>query len=259
MYYDKIVNTSNSVNNNALTDISLTKEFKNSGQYNPPSNLNLGNTFKQNIIYPLKHKEGDIIYQGRSGNSIRMGSENGEGIYPNFKIRNGQRVDINNTNPISIIEEDINKDKSSIWITSNEAINLSIASKKMDSLVKPPINFDGEQIILNSDRIILNSKINEILAYSNKDILLSANEEFGVNSKRTTIKSDNIYLGANTATEPIVLGHQLLILLYKILTQLAYLTVTTSAGVSSPPNNATEFTNIMKELNNILSRNNFTL
>jgi len=258
LYYDKIINTINSVNHNALTDISITKEFKNTNKYTNPTGLNLGNTFKAKNIHVLKHNEGDIIEQGRSGNSIRFGSENGIGVNPVLILRNGQREDIDNSQ-ITSVAEDINRDGSSIWLTSNNALDLNFSSPNKTSLNNPPTSLDGKQITLNSDRIILNSKANEIIASANKDILLTANKEVGINSNRTVVNSNNIYLGSNKASEPVVLGNELLKLLYKVLVQLAYLTVTTPAGVSSPPNNATEFTNIIKELTKILSKQNFTL
>jgi len=111
LYYSKTLKALNSVNHNAMLGISLTKEFKDtSGEYTIPSELILGNTFTENPnILNLRHNEGDYIFEGRSGNSIRLGSENGKGQNPILKIRNGQRADASGV----LTEEDINLDNSS--------------------------------------------------------------------------------------------------------------------------------------------------
>jgi len=98
-----------------MQDISLTKKFKDSvtSGYTQPTGLELGDKIKpNNKIHPLESKEGDRIYEGRFGNSIRFGNnpETGE---PEILIRSGQRFDVTGENLIPIVE-DINKDFSSI-------------------------------------------------------------------------------------------------------------------------------------------------
>ena len=83
--------------------------------------------------------EGDMILEGRFGNSIRFGSSNPRGKNnwsendsegdPITIISNGQ------ASPDSTPLEDINGDASSIYLTSNQNIfNLNIASKNFNSL-----------------------------------------------------------------------------------------------------------------------------
>jgi len=113
LYYFDRLNMLNSVNHNAMLDISLTKDFKNSKNYTQPKTLVLGDTFIPNEkIHPLQATEGDVIYEGRFGNSIRFGS-NSETGEAEILIRAGQKEDVETGNLIPVLE-DINKDSSSI-------------------------------------------------------------------------------------------------------------------------------------------------
>jgi len=103
------------------------------------TNIIFGDTFiERDNINPLRSFEGDIIYEGRWGNSIRFGSTiktiqsqtplnnwskgtstSGD---PILILRNGQGLNVGNG--FDSITEDINKDDSSIYLTS--LINLLI-------------------------------------------------------------------------------------------------------------------------------------
>ena len=103
--------------------------------------LNLGEYFKEkSTIRPLRPYEGDIILEGRFGNSIRFGStvdsnkslklnkwsDEGEIGDPITIIRNGQGTS-GNIGYVQTIE-DINLDDSSIYLTSNQKIKDFIPS-----------------------------------------------------------------------------------------------------------------------------------
>jgi len=257
LYYFARLNVLNSVNHNAMQDISLTKEFKQSNKYQKPENLELGDEFKANdTIHPLKAKEGDIIYEGRFGQSIRFGSNTDTGK-PETLIRTGQRFDADGA-VLLPIEEDINKDDSSIWITSDRTIPLKIACNNQKAY-NAPSSFDDKQIIINSDRIIFNAKLNELIGYSNSNINFSAEGTFTINSNQETIiNSKAIYLGLD-ASEKIVLGDTLKDLLGQILDAIGKITVLTGTGPSSPPSNAAQFIAIKTKLSTILSKQNYTL
>ena len=110
-----------------------------------------GNTFQEKSnIRNLFPNEGDIIIEGRFGNSIRFGStakqskenkdvespwstegQNGE---PITIIRNGQsQVDLPNFNNWFPIYEDIQNDDSSIYMTSGQTIPVALASTNFAS------------------------------------------------------------------------------------------------------------------------------
>jgi len=89
-----------------------------------------------------------------------------------------------------------------------------------------PGTYQGNQVVLNSDRLLFNAKTDSILLYSNEAIGFSTNGSFHFdtspnNDSSFIINSPNIYLGLeydNTLpTQPAVLGHELRTLLEDIL------------------------------------------
>jgi hypothetical protein len=214
----------------------------------------LGDTFKERSnIHPLLAFEGDIIYEGRWGNSIRLGStvQNRPNNYssvgnngdPIFILRNGQ----GNNSPegwIPIVE-DINNDLSSIYLTSTQQIPLNTSSTNYDSyssyVPAQPNQYSNKQIILNSGRLVFNSNEDHILLSSKLTIGFNAIKGFNFDTKANfTINAPSIKLGGKTATEPILLGNITINLLVGLVDQLTALSialqsVTTAAGPSVAP------------------------
>ena len=98
----------------------------------------------------------------------------------------------------------------------------------MTFIPENPQTYQGNQVILNSDRLIFNAKNDAILLYSDKAIGFSTkgNFHFDTDNNKDTkfiVNAPNIYLGIgnlNTGelpTEPAVLGNELEILLTDIL------------------------------------------
>ena len=120
-------------------------------------------TFQEKLeIRNMLPYEGDYIYQGRWGNTIRLGSTVTDAAIPNTWSSTGENGD-----PIMILKngqhdedkdpwipqvEDINTDLSSIYLTSTQALPIDVASKKYDSYFNPPTStkeFDSEQEVIN--------------------------------------------------------------------------------------------------------------
>jgi hypothetical protein len=81
----------------------------------------------------------------------------------------------------------------------------------------PKFPYNEDQIILNSNRISLNSKTDSIFLFSSKIINLSSNEGIHFNTdKEFYINSSKIQLGLN-ADEPIPRGNKLKNILEKLL------------------------------------------
>ena len=147
-----------------------------------------------------------------------------------------------------------------------------------------PNTYQGNQVIINSDRLVFNAKKDAILLYSNQHIGFSTNGNFHFdtdNSEDTKfiVNSPNIYLGLGNLrtgelpTEPAVLGHELQGLLEQILQVLDMMTLdmcfnvshlTTAAGTPTgmnPANVSTmqclmdEIEIIRGSLDDILSQN----
>lgn len=216
--------------------------------------INLGKTFNENInIHPLLPYEGDIIYEGRFGNSIRLGSTTKNSFIPNkwsnvgnngdpiFILRNGQTN--YNSDPWVPETEDINNDPSSIYLTSTQQLPLFPASVNNFSFAKstPPTNvgqYEGNQIILNSGRLVFNAKSDSILALANKSIQLSCNETLGVDAKQISLTADKVYLGSSegiegTKIQPVVLGENLNFVLSDIAVFLQTLNIAFKTAVDS--------------------------
>ena len=100
----------------------------------PSVEVSLGEYFKENIkLQPLLPFEGDTIVEGRFGNSIRFGSTTKEAkdktAYsttgntgdPITIFRNGQHIEEDDNGWEHTIEN-INKDHSSIYLTSNQVL-----------------------------------------------------------------------------------------------------------------------------------------
>ncbi len=182
--------------------------------------IELGDTFQERLdIRNLLPYEGDYIYQGRWGNTIRLGStvidapipnpwssvgENGD---PIMILKNGQHDE--DTDPWVPQVEDINTDLSSIYLTSTQALPIDVASKSYNSYFNAPIStneFDSEQVVINSGRILFNAKNDNILLSSFDTINLNSLNSLNIDTPKTVVQSKEIYLGDKYATEPVILG-----------------------------------------------------
>lgn len=208
----------------------------------------LGKTFKERSnIHPLLPFEGDIIYEGRWGNSIRFGStvpntpnnwsSTGSSGDPIVIIRNGQGIQTEEGWVPTV--EDINNDDSSIYFTSTQKIPLNASSTNYLSYKNnPPIKpnkYSGKQIIINSGRIIYNSTKDHILFSSKKSINLNAVEEVNIDSPSTTIQSSNVYLGSKNAKEHVLLGDRTVSTLNNLIENLIGFLTVCETLVSTPP------------------------
>jgi hypothetical protein len=198
------------------------------------TDVNLGVTFNDNNTIknqPLLPYEGDIIYEGRFGNSIRLGatvknanlantwSTEGTNGDPITIIRNGQGtkgVIDNTTDPWVSTVENINEDNSSIYMTSTQKIPLDISSTKKDSFKgetspKDANVYNQSQILLNSGRLVFNSKVDSILMFSRDTIHLSADNSVNIDAGRQfVLDAGRVYLGSNQNAEPAVMGKALM-------------------------------------------------
>ena len=194
--------------------------------YNSPL---VGGTFiERSNIHPLLAFAGDIITEGRWGNSIRFGStaktdsilygnnwsNTGEDGNPITIIRNGQPKNAGPEGYLPIIEN-INEDLSSIYLTSNQTIplittitnNPSIKNNKPESLG----SFIDSQVILNSNRLVLNAKsTGSLLLNSEGTISVTSINTIGLYSQQGDVvlqsAKNNIKLGDANANESLVLG-----------------------------------------------------
>lgn len=221
LYYTRKVNLGNHASHQAYFGI---KELLSKGSVNTdsdnsltrsvyvPANTNaddskLGYYFNKDFIkYRHRHWEGDIIFEGRSGHSIRFGTSwTDPRIHknsfvatkfnqsPNILISVGP--DINTTPTPNVysgrIVENINTDKTSIWLVSDQIIPLvpatSLSKIHAASIRNYPTVFDGSQIALNSDRIILNSKTDKLLFFGSNGVHIESATDVSLDAERDMI------------------------------------------------------------------------
>ena len=226
----------NPLNNNTISE-SQRKDYRsieignvrrvtdNSTEINLNSTNNSGGKFVERInIHPILPFTGDNIFEGRFGNSIRLGStiksksqyQNnwstiGQEGDPITILRNGQPTNSPDEGWLPTVEN-INDDLSSIYLTSTQRIPINVSSKNYssistDQIPEYPISYNKNQIILNSGRILFNSITDSILLSSQKVISISANEDIGISTrKNVTLTGDIIKLGGINAGESLLLG-----------------------------------------------------
>ena len=256
-----------------ITDEST--EIRFNSKFNPSQNTFIEKT----NIHPLMPFMGDVIYEGRFGQSLRLGSTaKSDSFYKNSWSTTG-----NNGDPITIlrngqpqltsdkgwipITENINEDLSSIYLTSYQKLeNFNIASNNYESYPTPPEktnSYTSPQVILNSDRIIINAKTDNVLLSSQKSIGMSSIESVNIDTKKHYINANDVRLGSKDATQPVLKGNDTVELLKQLTQELILLTqgLQTSqiypAGVPVPdPVLAPIATNSNLVLNNILTRLN---
>jgi hypothetical protein len=191
-------------------------------ELNSPLNPSQNTFIERSNIHPLLSFSGDMIYEGRWGNSLRLGStakskslynnnwssvgENGD---PITIIRNGQPKNVSTEGWLPITE-DISKDLSSIYLTSTQKIPFSLSNENFISYTTPPITpaqYSNPQIIFNSDRIILNAKSDSILISGQNSVGLSSNGSINVESTDSiNISSKLINLGDKNASQSVLKG-----------------------------------------------------
>jgi|TARA_Y100000310_G_scaffold291166_1_gene318919 hypothetical protein len=229
-YYTQKLNLNNSVNSNSFPGLSKSYNIWTNEIYKE----NLPNVIDENVR-PLKSEEGDITFNGRFGNSIRLGSNVKE-----IKTEDGTKEDTGKENSANVIiragqgytfpeegykpvVEDINLDGASMWMTTNQVVPLQQGSISRVPDLKPK-KFDGRQIILNSDRIVFNSRGTDTFVYSNRDINLVSNNRIVLEGHK------NVYLGTapkqgettgwvsdNSNIQPVLRGDQTMNLIDSLL------------------------------------------
>ena len=204
-----INNNKSSIPTSLISPLSNIKDYKKSELGIPTQQTTptpKQETFTEAEINPLTQNSGDIIRYGRYGQSLRFGNNAGN---PVTILRNGQIK--SNESGFVPISEDIKNDLASLYLTSNQTIKFSLANENFTSYPTPPISpssFNLPQVILWSDRVILNAKSDSVLISAAKSVGLSSNESINADSPSFNIHSNDIRIGPDpkSATEPALLG-----------------------------------------------------
>jgi len=272
-------------------------EVKNTGTPNTerPKQNSQKTTYKINEkIKFLKPKSGDTILSGRVGNTIRFSefhlTEDGKTSSPSIIIRNKQNPELDSKKIGELVDEDINKDGTSVYMTSGKVkIPFSETIKKEKIAFKGYPNskdLSGDQLFVNSDRIVLSAKASEFIIFGkgNTGVItdgnysIDAEKEVYIHNKQNIIlhtvgsnqiflNSENgkIYLGKNQSegqvgapVQQMVLGGELINLFQELIIAIGAQTYLTPSGPSKVgPENFSDFTRISNRLKDILSSTNF--
>jgi hypothetical protein len=193
-------------------------------ELNSPVNPSQNTFVEKADIHPLMPYMGDSLLEGRHGQSLRFGStaksqseisnnwsSNGTNGDPITILRNGQPTNVSDRGWIPIVE-DISQDLSSIYLTSYQKIPFSIANENFVSYTTPPTTpaqFANPQVILNSDRIVLNAKSDSILISGEKSVGLSSNGSVNIESTgEINIASKLTRLGNKNANQSVLRGDE---------------------------------------------------
>jgi len=211
------------------TEINLNyKNFPNQSQ---------DNFIEESNIHPLLPFTGDSLLEGRFGQSIRFShttlkqtsniqnnwSSAGKNTDPITIIRNGQPTNVSDKGWIPITEN-INNDLASIYLTSYQKIPFSIANENFISYTTPPTTpsqFVNPQIILNSDRIVLNAKTDSVLISGQNSVSISSNNSVNIEStSEIDIASKLVKLGSSNASQAVLRGDETVEYLKILITEL---------------------------------------
>ncbi len=256
-YYFQSINIWNSIHHNASPNSLATKPTQGQNYAKTEAgvevssdtnieDINFGFTFKERTgIRNLQPFEGDVLIEGRWGNTIRFGStvnnstpfnpwsDSGVNGEPIIILKNGQTQ----TQDDSWIPqvENINTDKSSLYLTSNQQIPIGAASTDYSSytpafgeIPSSPSSYNGSQVIVNSGRLLFNSKNDHILLSSARTISFGAQKGFNFDTPSNFVVKvgTKIMLGdkEESTTEPLILGDKFLDDFQKLLNNVVLLT-----------------------------------
>jgi hypothetical protein len=249
----------------------------NSTEINLNSTNNSGGKFVERInIHPVLPFTGDNIFEGRFGNSIRLGSTiKSNSFYKNNWSSTGQEGDpitiLRNGQPTSSPDEgwlptveNINNDLSSIYLTSTQKIPISVSSLNFTGIRSEyaptfPQSYNSPQVMLNSGRLLLNSTTDSILLSSKKVISLSAIEDIGLSSRgNINLSTKGVRLGGVEANESLIMGDSFIKQFNVLLDSLSLLceALATEPVLKSTPLIAVGLNNTIKAIKNV--SNTFT-
>lgn len=236
LYWTEIVSTWNHPHYNVSPDILRADK----------RGINLGKFVEREDINPIQLYEGDLIVEGRYGQSFRMGGwkvddSNIKFSESQFKgytlLRNGQKkVDLA---PFETVGEDINLDDSSIYLTSGYQVNIKDVQTKTTSWLERYTSLSKSsipQIILVGDRLVLQGKKEHVLISAKRDIgLVGQNLHFDATSG-IYFDATKIYLGQDSYSEvePLLKGDTTVTWMSDLLEALDMIIGIMSSAPSSP-------------------------
>ena len=182
----------------------------------------------------LLGEHGDVVINGRFGQGLKFGSDPSY-QYPDIKITNRQSVtDHKKVDDYYPHLQNIHADGSSIFISSGpiRKIDQIIPATITSSDRELPDILQGDMITINSDKLVFNSKKDDIWMFANRNLNLSSNNEINLELGIESL-GGRITFGDANSTNPMIKGRQLVELIFGLFGALRDFsnTVSTSTGV----------------------------
>jgi hypothetical protein len=291
--FDKTEQTQNTAKDyNTTSQTGITNTNNNTER---DTGFDIRGVFEETQTNRLKYFEGDKLIQSRFGQSIRFsGYSNPEGNYaPTILIRNRQNdISVNELKPGDVTEEDINRDGSTILITSGEYKipfqpgtvddgGSTDFKTKPEHFEKYPAELKGlDQMLINTGRILISSKSGEMIFYSKSnwgfisdgkmsidngkagaDLDFHGDVRLTTNDNNTYILggTGNVFLNTESNKEPLARAQTLVDILTELIDTINKQIYSTPAGPTAlGPNNRSDFNKIKSKLDTIKSTLNFT-
>ena len=225
----------------------------------------------------IKETTGDTLFEGRHGNSIRIGSRsNNPYVFISNKRHPWNKIEsINDGSLLSIISNGtIDQHLGGGFNSDNNLIKFQLQSDTVENNTYPigtvhsDLNngadiqdtiygYNGNQMLLHSDRITLNSKLDDIFISSIKDIYIGSGRHLSLTSPTSlNILSNNVNIGnpKQSTMESMVLGEKLKEVLNDIVNLLPTIKIPTMLGPQVPmPDIQAKITQITTKIDNITS------
>ena len=241
------------INSNSIQKYYITINLWNNPQQNAQPSYNssfLGTTFLENSnIRPLIPYQGDYIIGGRQGSALRFSTTSRPATTPNEWSNTGNEDD-----PITILTnglkfernkqfyvERINKDDSSLYLTSTQTIPLDTDKNGVLNNLTNPKNvsdYINSQAILNANKVILNSKKDEVMIFAETNVEINTKNVINLNADtRVHLNTDSVFLGRydpNALPQPLLLGKETITLFTHLIKTLNKLASTFSKTISTP-------------------------
>lgn len=238
-YYSKVLNSTNNAAENIVQGFNNLTAVKSSilsgGIRNTSTSNQRTNTRTLSFLQPF---EGDKIFQSRYGSSIRFSTNISDTTKytqsptwsgtvrnsPILMLTNG--IDSTSRNVTQYAIEDINKDLSSIYLTSNQLINLTTSQPRI-AIGNINVNaYTKAQIIVNSNRIVLNAV--------NDSIILSSKKTVSISTPNWAADMDKMFTQIDTMNRQLVALTSQVTTLTTLLTTAATADVTVATSIGLP-------------------------
>ena len=293
-YYLDIVSLQSSIHHNAIPTVTAKQvqkgeaagdsdKYKESeaGNTQQPREPKIDENFTENpTVKPLQPYVGDVLIEGRYGNSIRFSTSPKSGKFtvaprwskgpesaPITIFRNTkQGIDTKKIN--DYVSEDFTNDENIIVMASGQELQFEQGSGVTTSIDSKGItSWKDEQwgttpqILISSGRLVFNSSQKEIIFFAKNGIGLSSETSIAIDSKEdVSINGNKIELGTD-ADEPLILGNKWKEWASGLIDDLANLTVLTPVGPSSPLSASPQWASIAAykgKIDSLLSEISFT-